>query len=217
MAVELLSVSQAAAKPAAEPAVAPAEPAAEATEPEPSYTPERVYDEVEVIPEPELAVAEPEPVAVVAEEPTPEPTPLTADAESIEAAPAPAEPEPEPALVEPIATPLGARRRYETALPIEVTDEEERRQHNDARRFARLLVSEIKLYNEQKVIEGRSDGDLYDRLREYIDRSREMYDKRVKASISARYDYFHHELINTLAAGDASKLGAAYTGTPVSA
>lgn len=218
MAVELLSVSQvAAAKPAVEPAVAQAEPVAEASEAEPSYTPERVYDEV--APQAEVAVAEPEPITAVAEEPAAQEPELTADVESIEAAaPTPAPiPEPVPTPAEPVATPLGARRRYETALPVEVTDDEERRQHNDARRFARLLVSEIKLYNEQKVIEGRTDGDLYDRLREYIDRSREMYDKRVKATVSTRYDYFHHELVNTLAAGDATKLGAAYPGTPVSA
>jgi hypothetical protein len=111
------------------------------------------------------------------------------------------------------------RRRYgqDAELPVEVHGEEERRLHNDARRFARLLISEIKLYNEQKVAEGRSEHDLYDRLREYIDRSREMYDKRVKAEVAARYDYFHGELVNTLAEGDASKLGANYPGATVNA
>jgi len=94
---------------------------------------------------------------------------------------------------------------------------EEEKAHNDARRFARLLVSEIKLYNEQKVAEGRIEHDLYDRLREYIDRSREMYDKRVKAEVASRYDYFHGELVNTLAEGDVSKLGANYPGATVNA
>ena len=73
------------------------------------------------------------------------------------------------------------------------------------------------MYNEQKVIEGRSQGDLYDRLREYIDRSREMYDKRVKQEVALRYDYFHHELVNTLAEGDANRLGASYPGATVNA
>jgi hypothetical protein len=111
------------------------------------------------------------------------------------------------------------RRRYgqDTELPVEVSNDEERRLHNDARRFARLLISEIKLYNEQKVAEGRSEHDLYDRLREYIDRSREMYDKRVKAEVAARYDYFHGELVNTLAEGDVSKLGSNYPGATVNA
>ncbi len=99
-------------------------------------------------------------------------------------------------------------------LPIEVS-EEERRLHNDARRFARLLVSEIKLYNEQKVKEGRDASDLYDRLREAIDRSREMYDKRVQPPVAAKFDYFHYELVNTLAEGDDNKLGTDYPGATV--
>jgi hypothetical protein len=223
MAIALLSLSQ---------ATAPAKPQAEAVaerveegakEEAPSYTPVRVYDEqvpAAEVREEELPTVEP--VAV-----PPEAEPTTFEPESTEAAPATAEsitPEPfsqpEPASEEPAAPHVGARRRhgaYDAALPVDVSDEEEKRQHHDARRFARLLVSEIKLYNEQKVVEGRAQGNLYERLREYIDRSREMYDKRVKTDISARYDYFHHELINTLAEGDASKLGEAYPGAAVSA
>lgn len=99
-------------------------------------------------------------------------------------------------------------------LPVEV-GEDERRLHNDARRFARLLVSEIKLYNEQKVKEGRDENDLYERLREAIDRSREMYDKRVQPPVAAKFDYFHYELVNSLADGDEAKLGETYVGAAV--
>ena len=90
--------------------------------------------------------------------------------------------------------------------PVPANDEEQKL-HNDARRFARLLVSEIKLYNEQKVLDGRKHSDLYDRLKEDIDRSRQMYDKRVSALVAAKYDYFYEELVTTLAEGDAIKLG----------
>ena len=96
-------------------------------------------------------------------------------------------------------------------LPIEVP-ESERRLHNDARRFARLLVSEIKLYNEKKVLEGRQANDLYVRLREAIDRSREMYDKRVQPPVVSKFDYFHYELVNALADGDQTRLGHGYPG-----
>lgn len=117
----------------------------------------------------------------------------------------------------PTPTTPTARSRFSDRnvdLPIEVS-EDERRLHNDARRFARLLVSEIKLYNEQKVKEGREEHDLYDRLREAIDRSREMYDKRVQPPVAAKFDYFHYELVNTLAEGEAAKLGAGYQGASV--
>lgn len=124
----------------------------------------------------------------------------------------------QPSMSEPAQqpAPAGGGRSWRSAdaaeLPVEVNSDDERRQHNDARRFARLLVSEIKLYNEPKVKEGRLEGDLYGRLREDIDRSRQMYDKRVAPPVAARYDYFHQELVNTLAEGDPAKLGSDYPG-----
>jgi hypothetical protein len=128
----------------------------------------------------------------------------------------PSPPPPPPAAV---VEPAAPRRRYgaDVELPVQVDSDEEKRLHIDAQRFARLLVSEIKLYNEQKVADGREQNDLYSRLREYIDRSRDMYDKRVKPEVAQKYDYFHHELVTTLAVGDASKLGDAYPGATVSA
>lgn len=131
--------------------------------------------------------------------------------------PAPAAEASQPVFTAQYSTPLGSKRRWgrDAELPVDVSDDE-RPLHNDARRFARLLVSEIKLYNEQKVSEGRNQGDIYERLREDIDRSRQMYDKRVAPPVAARHDYFHHELVNTLAEGDAAKLGNAYPGAAVS-
>jgi hypothetical protein len=102
------------------------------------------------------------------------------------------------------------RQRGRTVdLPIEVA-EDERRSHSDARRFARLLVSEIRLYNEQRVVEGREAGDIYEMLKDAIDRSREMYDKRVQPEVASKFDYFHYELVNNLAEGDEEKLGTGY-------
>ena len=77
------------------------------------------------------------------------------------------------------------------------------------------MVSEIKLYNEQKVKEGREAQDLYDRLREAIDRSRDMYDKRVQQPVASKFDYFHYELVSTLAEGEEKKLGGDYPGAVV--
>jgi hypothetical protein len=117
---------------------------------------------------------------------------------------------------EPVAPEAVGRRLSKRSidLPIEVA-EEERKLHIDARKFARLLVSEINLYNEQKVAEGRQNRDLYDRLREAIDRSREMYEKRVKPEVAEKFDYFHFELVGNLAEGDEAKLGGSYPGSSV--
>jgi hypothetical protein len=183
-------------------------PAVEETEIAASYSPppsatieeEEVGEETLVMEAPSLPVesaAQPS-VEVRAEEAQPEPA---------AAAPAPGQ----------YVAPLGGARSYGRAadaaeLPVEVASDDERRLHNDARRFARLLVSEIKLYNKQKVEEARDQGNIYERLREDIDRSRQMYDKRVAPPVAARYDYFHQELVNTLAEGDPAKLGTGYPG-----
>jgi hypothetical protein len=79
--------------------------------------------------------------------------------------------------------------------------------HEEARRLARLLVSEIKLYNEEQVEEGRRNRDIYERLKEDIDRSRQMYEERVDERIRLTTDYFYQELVRILAAGDSKALG----------
>ena len=89
-------------------------------------------------------------------------------------------------------------------VPITPSDEA---LHEEARRLARLLVSEIKLYNEEQVEEGRRKRDVYERLREDIDRSRQMYEERVEPRILKTTDYFYQELVRILAAGDARALG----------
>jgi hypothetical protein len=76
-----------------------------------------------------------------------------------------------------------------------------------ARRYARLLVSEIKLYNEAAVNEGRAQRDLSRRLAAEIDRARRFYEQRVPSTIPDRAQHFHHELIQTLAGGDPTLLG----------
>ena len=76
-----------------------------------------------------------------------------------------------------------------------------------AQRYARLLISEIKLYNEGAVRVGRERRDLVRRLKAEIDRARKLYDERIPASVRERDAYFEQELVQTLADGDRSLLG----------
>jgi hypothetical protein len=76
-----------------------------------------------------------------------------------------------------------------------------------ARRFARLLLSEIKLYNEGAVRVGREQRDIRRRLREEIDRAQRLYEERVPLEVAQRLAYFQQELVQTLADGDPALLG----------
>ncbi|MGH9434735.1 MAG: hypothetical protein ACRD06_01905 [Terriglobia bacterium] len=77
----------------------------------------------------------------------------------------------------------------------------------DARRFARVLVSEIELYNQSEVAQGRANKDLYVRLKPHIQRSRRAYENRFGKTAPGEADYFHEELVRSLAQNDASLLG----------
>jgi hypothetical protein len=94
-----------------------------------------------------------------------------------------------------------------TTAPSPAISPEEQKAHEDAKRFARLVVSEIKLYNEAKVNEGRRQKNIYEKLKDDIERGRQMYTDRVPPPIREASNYFYEELVRILAAGDASALG----------
>ena len=96
-----------------------------------------------------------------------------------------------------------------SAPAVPASDEDEL--HKKARRFAKLLVEEIKLYNQPRVEEGRQHKDLYERLRVDIEKSRSTYDKRYAESAVASSDYFTQELIRILADNDVSLMGAGFS------
>ncbi len=93
------------------------------------------------------------------------------------------------------------------AANLDALDPETRKKHEEAQRFARLLVSEIKLYNEAKVKQGQKSRDLYDLLRDDIERSRQLYRERVAEGIRVSTNYFNDELIRILAEGDEGAIG----------
>lgn len=120
-----------------------------------------------------------------------------------------AEPEPAAEVVE-----VASAHAASAAAPAAATDPlaglspEDADVHRKAQRFARLLVDEIKLYNQAKVAEGRRHKDLYDRLKEDIDKSRGTFQKRYGTTAAASGDYFQHELLRSLAEDDISIMGS---------
>jgi hypothetical protein len=112
----------------------------------------------------------------------------------------------EPVVAEP-AVHTAVSAAAET-VPAPAISPEDQYIHGKAQRFARLLVDEIKLYNQAKVAEGRKKKDLYDRLKETIDKSRGTYQKRYGTSVAASANYFQREIIRSLAEDDLSIMGA---------
>jgi hypothetical protein len=124
-----------------------------------------------------------------------------------------AAPEPEPAaeLVEVASTahsPSAAAAPAAAADPFAGLSAEDADTHRKAQRFARLLVDEIKLYNQAKVAEGRKHKDLYDRMKDDIEKSRSTFQKRYGSTVANSGNYFQQELVRSLAEDDISIMGA---------
>ena len=141
-------------------------------------------------PAPPPPVVTPPPLAAAPPPPPPAPAPVVTASAAAAAAPAPI---PAPA-----------------AVPAGLSSEEEEI-HKKAKRFAKLLVDEIRLYNKAKVEEGRANKDIYARLKDDIDKSRGAYEKRYGQSAAASADYFTQELIRILCEGDPSLLGGGFS------
>jgi hypothetical protein len=100
--------------------------------------------------------------------------------------------------------------RVASVKPAATLSAEDEETHRKAQRFARLLIDEIKLYNQAVVDEGRQNHDLYDRLKEDIEKSRITYQKRYGNTAAADSDYFNRELVRILAEDNVSLLGVNY-------
>jgi hypothetical protein len=167
--------------------------------PETIYLP--AHREPEQIAAPVAAVPQPEPVSA-----TPEPEPVPTPVASPEVVAEVRAPEPVP-----VAAFVAAPAFHEIgAVPQSISSPPDA-SHEKARRFAKLLVEEIKLYNQSKVAEGRARCDLYSRLREDIEKSRAAYHKRYGETVRD-VDYFSQELMRILADNNRSVMGAGFPG-----
>ena len=180
------------------------EPTAEALPPVEEIE-EAVFETPAVVVAPVVAPVPPPAPPVAA--PAPPITVVTRDEAAMPAPPVVVVPAPARELpeVENAAATVQLKVPAQPAAPVRGPELE--RKHEEARRFARLLVSEIRLYNEQAVQDGRAARDIYNRLKEDIDRSREMFEQRVPADVRADSNYFYEELVRILGDGDADTLG----------
>jgi hypothetical protein len=88
---------------------------------------------------------------------------------------------------------------------------EEQELHSRAQRFARVRVAEMRLYQPEAVRQGREQARLYQALRGEMDRSRTQFQHEFLC-VPSMVDYFHIEVLRTLANDDPSLLGPDYPG-----
>ncbi len=133
-----------------------------------------------------------------------------AAAAAAESEPAPVEPP--PAESAPIQT---APSQKPEILSWFSLSREDRELHLRAQRFARVKVAEIRLYQSEKVKNGRAAHDLYTSLQVEIDSAREAFRGEFLNASDSMVDYLHLELVRTLANDDAEVLGQDYPGPMV--
>jgi hypothetical protein len=78
--------------------------------------------------------------------------------------------------------------------------------HEEWRRFARLVATDIRLYNEDLVQQGRTRGDLASRLAEPIQRGRESFSRRFPDAGTEGGRVLRDAFVQVLAGGDATLL-----------
>lgn len=77
-----------------------------------------------------------------------------------------------------------------------MTDEEKQK----AMRAARAIASDISIYNEQKIIKGIEQDNLFDALKEQLDEGREHYRTRVSAEIFSKTNLFDRAIVDVILA-----------------
>lgn len=83
---------------------------------------------------------------------------------------------------------LSKIRRF---IPDEfVMSDSERQMHEEARRFAKIIVSDIVLYNQDKAEKGAQDGTFYEILKDEIEEGRKYYSSKVPVAITSITHYF---------------------------
>lgn len=77
-----------------------------------------------------------------------------------------------------------------TAVKSNGPTQEDSKEDEAAKRLARIIVSDIVLYNKKKVDDGIRTGTFFDLLKEEIEEGRKHYASRVSAELSKRRDYY---------------------------
>jgi hypothetical protein len=67
-----------------------------------------------------------------------------------------------------------------------------------AARLARAILSDVMLYNADKVRAGLEADDLFERLRGELEEARAFFEERVEADVAAKSNAFGRALVDVL-------------------
>jgi hypothetical protein len=76
--------------------------------------------------------------------------------------------------------------------------------HERAKRLARLIMSDIILYNQEKIAEGIKNDTLFEVLEDVLEEGRRYYDRNVDPTVAAQMDYFNLAVVDILVKGRAN-------------
>jgi hypothetical protein len=80
-----------------------------------------------------------------------------------------------------------------------MTDEE----RTKAQRLARAIASDISLYNEQKIVKGIEQDNLFDVLKGELDEGRDLYRSRVSQEVFTGTNFFERAVVDIIVRGKA--------------
>lgn len=70
-----------------------------------------------------------------------------------------------------------------------------------AKRLARAIASDISLYNEEKIIDGIKNDNLFEALTDEIKEGYDLYNGRVSKQILETSNYFERAMVDILVKG----------------
>jgi predicted Zn finger-like uncharacterized protein len=145
-------------------------------------TPSREFDLALFKPQ-SLMSAEPQQATAVASASAGESTAIRADM-------------PDSAAISPESLSLDSSIFQKEECDIPAVDAADPEAEEKARRFARIIVSDIALYNQEAVVEGLRNGTFYELLKNDVTEGRELYEKRVPAAVRTKKDYYQEAFDN---------------------
>ena len=69
---------------------------------------------------------------------------------------------------------------------------------NDAQRLARTIMSDIALYNQDKISQSIKNDSLFEDMAAQLEEGRKLYDSRVDPAMERRWTHYNRAIVDVL-------------------